>query len=32
MALEQQLQYEHWVTGGPVHVLPDGWPHKPPLM
>jgi hypothetical protein len=28
MALEQQLQHEHWVTDGPVHVLPDGWPHK----
>ena len=32
LALEQQLQHEHWVTDGPVHVLPDGWPHKPPLM
>jgi hypothetical protein len=32
MALEQQLQHEQWVTDGPVHVLPDGWPHKPPLM
>jgi hypothetical protein len=32
MALEQQLQHEQWVPDGPVHVLPDGWPHKPPLM
>ena len=31
-ALEQQLQHEHWVPDGPVHVLPDGWPHKPLLM
>lgn len=32
MALEQQLQHEHWMPDGPVHVLPDGWPDKPPLM
>ena len=19
-------------AGGPVHILPDGWPHKPPMM
>jgi len=31
-ALEQQLQYDQWVADGPVHVLPDGWPYKPPLM
>jgi len=32
MALEQQLQHEQWTPDGPPHVLPDGWPHKPPLM
>jgi hypothetical protein len=32
MALEQQLQHEQWIPDGPAHVLPDGWPHKPPLM
>ena len=32
MALEQQLQQEQWTPDGPPHVLPDGWPHKPPLM
>jgi len=32
MALEQQLQHERWIPDGPAHVLPDGWPHKPPLM
>jgi hypothetical protein len=32
MALEQQLQHEHWEPDGPAHVLPDGWPNKPPLM
>ncbi len=32
MALEQQLQHEQWMSDGPVHVLPDGWPDKPPLM
>ena len=30
--LEQKLQHEHWMPDGPVHVLPDGWPDKPPLM
>jgi hypothetical protein len=32
MALEQQLQHEQWMPDGPMHVLEDGWPHKPPLM
>ena len=32
MALEQELQHEQWVPDGPVHVLPDGWPDKPPMM
>ena len=32
MALEQQLQHEEWIPDGPAHVLPDGWPDKPPLM
>jgi len=32
MALEQQLQHEQWIPDGPPHVLPDGWPDKPPLM
>jgi hypothetical protein len=32
MALEQQFQHEQWIPDGPVHVLPDGWPDKPPLM
>jgi hypothetical protein len=32
MALEQQLQHEHRASDGPAHVLPDGWPDKPPLM
>jgi hypothetical protein len=32
LALEQELGYERWVPDGPPHVLPDGWPNKPPLM
>jgi len=24
MALEQQLQYEQWVTDGQVHIQPEG--------
>jgi hypothetical protein len=32
MALEQQFQHDQWIPDGPVHVLPDGWPDKLPLM
>jgi len=32
MALEQRLAHEQWTPDGPAHVLPDGWPDKPPLM
>jgi anti-sigma-K factor RskA len=31
-ALEQRLAHEQWAADGPPHVLPDGWPDKPPLM
>ena len=29
---ETRLQEEHWKSDGPAHVLPDGWPDKPPMM
>jgi hypothetical protein len=29
---EQTLASDHWKPDGPPHVLPDGWPDKPPLM
>ena len=32
MAMEQQLAHERWEVDGPPHVVPDGWPDKPPLM
>jgi hypothetical protein len=32
LALEQRLSHERWAPDGPPHVLPDGWPDKPPLM
>ncbi len=31
-ALEQRLEHEQWIPDGAPHILPDGWPHKPPLM
>jgi hypothetical protein len=31
-AFEQRLSHEHWAADGPPHVVPDGWPDKPPLM
>jgi hypothetical protein len=32
LALEQKLAHERWTADGPPHVLPDGWPDKPPMM
>ena len=29
---EQRLAKEQWASDGPVHILPDGWPDRPPLM
>jgi hypothetical protein len=31
-AFEKQLDDERWAPDGPAHILPDGWPDKPPLM
>ncbi len=31
-AFEERLSNERWTPDGPVHVLADGWPDKPPLM
>ena len=31
-AFEKRLEDERWATDGPAHILPDGWPDKPPLM
>jgi hypothetical protein len=32
LALEQRLAQERWTPDGEPHILPDGWPDKPPLM
>jgi hypothetical protein len=32
LALEQRLAHERWAADGPPHILPDGWPDKPPMM
>jgi len=29
---ETRLANDRWSPDGPVHVLEDGWPDKPPLM
>jgi hypothetical protein len=29
---EERLANDRWSADGPVHILPDGWPDKPPLM
>jgi hypothetical protein len=29
---EEQLANDRWAPDGPAHILPDGWPDKPPLM
>jgi hypothetical protein len=29
---EKRLADERWEADGPAHILPDGWPDKPPLM
>ena len=31
-AFEERLTNDRWSIDGPVHILPDGWPDKPPLM
>jgi hypothetical protein len=31
-AFEERLSHEQWGPDGPPHVIPDGWPDKPPLM
>ena len=31
-AFEERLTNERWAADGPVHILPDGWPDKPPMM
>jgi len=32
LQLEERLDREHWVTDGTPHIIPDGWPHRPPMM
>jgi hypothetical protein len=32
LAEEQKLAKEPWAPDGPPHILPDGWPDKPPMM
>jgi hypothetical protein len=29
---EERLANERWAADGPVHILPEGWPDKPPMM
>jgi hypothetical protein len=29
---EERLANDRWSADGPVNILPDGWPDKPPLM
>ena len=29
---EERLANERWAADGPPRILPDGWPHRPPLM
>ena len=31
-AFEERLQSERWASDGRAHILPDGWPDKPPMM
>jgi len=31
-AFEERLAKDRWAADGPAHVLPDGWPDRPPLM
>lgn len=31
-AFEERLAHDRWAPDGPAHILPDGWPDKPPLM
>jgi hypothetical protein len=31
-AFEERLENERWAADGPVNVMLDGWPDKPPLM
>ena len=31
-AYEEQLIKDNWASDGPPHIVPDGWPDKPPLM
>ena len=31
VSLEQDLAEERWMPDGAPHILPDGWPDKPPL-
>jgi hypothetical protein len=32
LMLEEKLASEQWAPDGPPHILPDGWPDKPPMM
>ena len=32
IAFEKRVDAERWAPDGPAHILPDGWPDKPPLM
>jgi hypothetical protein len=31
-AFEKRLADDRWAPDGPPHILPDGWPNRPPLM
>ena len=30
VTLDQKLTSRQWAQNGPPHILPDGWPDKPP--
>lgn len=30
LAVDRRLIDERWLQHGPPHILPDGWPDKPP--
>ena len=31
-AFEERLEHERWASDGRPHILPDGWPDRPPMM
>jgi len=32
LQLEERLEQERWESDGAPHIIPDGWPNRPPMM